>query len=111
MSREFAQVCICGRSFSNIAAFTKHNRNCQRGKKRLSDALVVAKEIYQNKRPRRLQADGDEEVTQSASESHENATTSAKDPNEGESSGSYEMQEADQVSACDTYSTWDASGV
>lgn len=106
MAREFAQVCICGRSFSDIAAFTKHNRDCRRGKKRLSDALLVAKEVYRNKRSRRL--DGDEE-TLSASESHGNGTTLVEDPNEGDS-GSFQLQEAGQVvSAFDTNSTWDTS--
>jgi hypothetical protein len=105
MSREFAQVCICGRSFSDIAAFTKHNRDCRRGKKRLSDALTVAKEIYKSKRPRRL--DGDEEATQSSSGSHGNGATLVRDPNDVDS-GSFQ-QEAGQASAYDPYSIWDAS--
>ncbi|KIK11214.1 hypothetical protein PISMIDRAFT_19728 [Pisolithus microcarpus 441] len=78
MSREFAQVCICGRSFSDIAAFTRHNRNCQRGKKRLSGALTRVKEIYQNKRPRRLVG---EEGTHSAF--HEDGTALIEDPTNG----------------------------
>lgn len=112
MSREFAQVCVCGRSFSDIAAFTKHNRDCRRGKKRLSDALTVAKEIYKTKRPRRLDGDEQVEATQvsSSSEFHENGATLVRDPNDrGSGSFQHEDSEAGQVSAYDPYSIWDAS--
>ncbi|KIK10636.1 hypothetical protein PISMIDRAFT_124131 [Pisolithus microcarpus 441] len=78
MSWEFAQVCICGRSFLDIAAFTRHNRNCQRGKKRLSGALTRVKEIYQNKRPQRLVG---EEGTHSAF--REDGTALIEDPTNG----------------------------
>ncbi|KIK25474.1 hypothetical protein PISMIDRAFT_9510 [Pisolithus microcarpus 441] len=78
MSWEFAQVCICGRSFSDIAAFTRHNRNCQRGKKRLSGALTCVKEIYQNKWPQRLVG---EEGTHSAF--CEDGTALIEDPTNG----------------------------
>lgn len=54
MSEAFRQVCICGRSFSDAGAFTRHHKTCHKGRKRLSSALVRAKEIYQSKK-RRIQ--------------------------------------------------------
>ena len=50
MSTTFSQICICGRVFTNIGAFSQHKKGCKRGKKHLSSALERAKEIYQHKR-------------------------------------------------------------
>ena len=52
MSATFSQTCICGRIFTDVGAFSRHEKGCKRGKKRLSSALAKAKEIYQNKRIR-----------------------------------------------------------
>lgn len=48
------QTCVCGHFFDSAGALTRHKKNCQRGKKRLADALRQAREVYQAKR-RRLQ--------------------------------------------------------
>jgi hypothetical protein len=58
MSETFRQVCICGRSFSDAGAFTRHHKTCQKGRKRLSSALIRAKEIYENKK-RRIAAESE----------------------------------------------------
>ena len=52
MTETFRQNCVCGRSFSRISDFTKHECGCAKGKKRLSGALVKAKEVYQRKKLR-----------------------------------------------------------
>ena len=52
MTEQFCQICVCGRSFSRISDFTKHERGCTKGKKRLSRALSKAKETYQRKKIR-----------------------------------------------------------
>ena len=52
MTEQFYQICVCGRSFSRISDFTKHERGCTKGKKRLSRALSKAKETYQRKKIR-----------------------------------------------------------
>jgi hypothetical protein len=52
MSEAFCQVCICGRSFSDAGAFTRHHKTCQKGRKRLSSALLRVKEVYQSKKRR-----------------------------------------------------------
>jgi hypothetical protein len=48
-------VCICGRSFSQLSAFTNHKRTCQSSKKRLSSALDKAKQLWKGPKRRRLQ--------------------------------------------------------
>jgi hypothetical protein len=49
----FSQTCYCGRSFTNLAAFSNHQRTCKKSKKRLTDALRQAKEsIADRNRPR-----------------------------------------------------------
>jgi len=52
MAEQFFQTCVCGRSFSRVSDFTKHERGCTKGKKRLSGALSKAKEVYQRKKLR-----------------------------------------------------------
>ena len=46
----FTQTCVCGRVFSDLDAFTRHEKGCRKGKKRLSSALAKAKEVYQAKK-------------------------------------------------------------
>ena len=52
MAEQFFQTCVCGRSFSRVSDFTKHERGCTKGKKRLSGALSKAREVYQRKKLR-----------------------------------------------------------
>jgi hypothetical protein len=49
-----SQTCVCGRSFLQLNALTKHKRTCGKTKKRLSSALDKAKEIWRGKKQRRL---------------------------------------------------------
>ncbi|KAF9230744.1 hypothetical protein BU15DRAFT_83245 [Melanogaster broomeanus] len=56
MTDQFQQLCVCGRAFSRISDFTKHERGCIKGKKRLSGALSRAKEAYQRKKLHRDEA-------------------------------------------------------
>jgi len=51
-STSFCQVCLCGRSFDNAGAFTRHRKTCSKGKKRLANALGHAKESYHSKKRR-----------------------------------------------------------
>ena len=46
----FTQTCVCGRVFSDLGAFTHHEKGCRKGKKQLSNALSKAKEVYQAKK-------------------------------------------------------------
>jgi hypothetical protein len=50
MSIIFSQMWVCGRIFSDIGAFTRHEKTCKRCKKRLLGALEKAKEIYESKK-------------------------------------------------------------
>lgn len=52
MSTIFSQMCVCGHVFSDIGAFTRHEKTCKRGKKCLLGTLEKAKEIYQSKKSR-----------------------------------------------------------
>ena len=55
------QECICGRSFDDAGAFTRHKKKCLKGKKRLADVLSLAKESHHAKKCR---------IETSASSSH-----------------------------------------
>ncbi|KAF9237474.1 hypothetical protein BU15DRAFT_76018 [Melanogaster broomeanus] len=52
MQAIFTQTCVCGKEFHDIAAFTRHEKGCSRGKKRLSGVLARAKQAYVQKRKR-----------------------------------------------------------
>ena len=52
LSTSFVQVCLCGRSFDNAGAFTRHRKLCFQGKKCLANVLGHAKESYQSKKRR-----------------------------------------------------------
>jgi len=56
-------VCVCGRSFSKLSAFTNHKRTCQSSKKRLASALDKAKQLWQGSKRRRIQTDTPEVPT------------------------------------------------
>ena len=63
MSTTFSQTCICGHIFTDISAFSRHEKGCKKGKKRLSSALERARAIYQNKRTRmRYGGDQDRDI-------------------------------------------------
>jgi hypothetical protein len=47
-------TCLCGRSFSQQSAMSKHLKACQRSKKRLSSALDKAKLAWPGRKRRRL---------------------------------------------------------
>jgi len=55
MENRYHSVCVCGRSFLQPGAFTKHNRTCQSSKKRLSSALDKAKQLWKGPKRRRLE--------------------------------------------------------
>ena len=63
MSATFSQTCICNRVFTDIGAFSQHEKGCKRGKKPLSSALDRAKEVYQRKRTR-MSCRGDQPWTE-----------------------------------------------
>ena len=50
ISMSYCQQCLCGWSFSDTGAFTRHKKSCLRGKKRLANALSHAKESYHSKK-------------------------------------------------------------
>jgi hypothetical protein len=52
----WCQVCVCGRTFSVPQAYTCHKRSCQKTKKRLSSALDKAKEVWQSRKCRKMEA-------------------------------------------------------
>ena len=52
ISTSYCQQCLCGRSFSDTGAFTRHKKSCLKGKKRLANALSHAKESYHSKKCR-----------------------------------------------------------
>lgn len=67
-SAVLSRTCACGRSYDDAGGFTRHQRACPRGKKRLSNALQVAKELYHRKRARFQASDLELEVEQSHTE-------------------------------------------
>ena len=52
ITTSYSQTCLCGRSFDNAGAFTRHKNTCSRGRKRLANALSHAKESYRTKKCR-----------------------------------------------------------
>ncbi|KIK20578.1 hypothetical protein PISMIDRAFT_12860 [Pisolithus microcarpus 441] len=48
----FSQTCVCGQMFSDLGAFTCHEKGCCKGKKRLASALEKVKQVYQRKKAR-----------------------------------------------------------
>ena len=56
ISSSYRQECLCGRSFDNTGAFTRHKKACLKGKKRLASVLTQAKESYHRKKCRVLES-------------------------------------------------------
>ena len=52
----------CGRQFVTPGELMKHGRSCKRGKRRLTEALAKAKELYHRKKARLARKDDLEEV-------------------------------------------------
>ena len=50
ISTSYRQECLCGRSFDNTGAFTRHNKTCLKGKKRLANVLNQAQESYYHRK-------------------------------------------------------------
>lgn len=48
----FTRTCVCGRIFTVLGAFTRHEKGCGTGRKRLSEALTRAREVFRAKRAR-----------------------------------------------------------
>lgn len=44
------QGCICGRSFDDSGAFTRHKKTCRKGKKHLAIALRQVKDTHLHKK-------------------------------------------------------------
>ena len=57
ISTSYHQECLCGRSFDDSGAFTRHKKNCVKGKKRLADVLSHVKDSYHSKKCR-IEGDG-----------------------------------------------------
>jgi hypothetical protein len=51
---EGCQVCLCGRSFAQLNAFSKHKRVCPSTKRHLSSALDQAKNAWIRNKRRKL---------------------------------------------------------
>ena len=52
ISTSYSQECVCGRSFGDTGAFTRHKKTCLKGKKRLAHVLSHARESYRSKKCR-----------------------------------------------------------
>ncbi|KAI6016068.1 hypothetical protein BKA83DRAFT_4060484 [Pisolithus microcarpus] len=48
----FSQNCVCSRVFSDLGAFTRHEKGCCKGRKRLASALEKVKQAYRSKKAR-----------------------------------------------------------
>ena len=48
-------ACVCSHTFSVLQAYTFHKHSCQKTKKRLSNALDKAKEVWQSKKHRKME--------------------------------------------------------
>jgi len=51
----FCETCVCGRTFSQPGALSYHKRSCSKSKKRFSDALAKAKEVWNDRKRRRVE--------------------------------------------------------
>lgn len=71
------RTCVCNRTFTDLGAFTRHERGCQKGKKRLAGALAMAREFYQTKK-RRLGKPGTNLVLDSQAASSSNVNSASE---------------------------------
>ncbi len=63
----WSQACICGRVFSVPQAYSYHRRSCPKTRKRVSDALAKANEIWQAKKCQKIDGSQALECTSSPS--------------------------------------------
>jgi len=63
----WSQACICGRVFSVPQAYSYHRRSCPKTRKRLSDALAKANEVWRAKKRQRIDGSQAIECTSSPS--------------------------------------------
>ncbi|KAG1906805.1 uncharacterized protein F5891DRAFT_1182215 [Suillus fuscotomentosus] len=70
----YSTNCTCGRSFAQLNAYANHQRTCRKRKKRLSNALTKAKEVWTT-RKKLCKEDGHGEAAVFTSTSSCNATT------------------------------------
>jgi hypothetical protein len=56
LSHGYAEVCLCGRSFSESGPLKRHQRTCHKSNKRLSGALAMAKELWVERKRRRIES-------------------------------------------------------
>lgn len=61
-------LCVCGRSFAQPSALKKHQRSCNKSKKRLAGALAKAKELWTARKRRRIDDSTCPNTTQSESQ-------------------------------------------
>lgn len=54
MTEHGVSICLCGKEFTQLNAYNRHQRSCTKTKKRLSGALEKAKAIWDAKKHRRL---------------------------------------------------------
>lgn len=52
---EPCRVCPCGRTFAQPRAFINHQRGCLKTKKRLANAITLAKEVWAGRKRRRVE--------------------------------------------------------
>jgi hypothetical protein len=57
MPAAWHEACVCGRTFYQPQAYSFHQRNCKKTKKRLAGALEKAKEIWQAKKRRKIEGE------------------------------------------------------
>ena len=63
----WSQACICGRVFSVPQAYSYHRRSCPKTRKRVSDALAKANEVWRAKKRQKI--DGSQATVECTSES------------------------------------------
>jgi len=55
LSSGFSQTCrACGRTFPQLTAFGNHLSSCTVKKRKLADALIVAQDVYRERKRQRL---------------------------------------------------------
>ena len=65
----FTQTCVCGRTFTGLNSFTRHEKGCAKGKKRLAGALSRAREAYRNKKARIQESTASDQAADQLAES------------------------------------------
>jgi hypothetical protein len=87
----FTKICVCGRAFIDLGGFTRHEKSCVKGKKRLSSALSRAKEVYQAKKAK-LSLSRQASISEVATTSSEG--TAKRGPRTSGEAGEEDLQQA-----------------